>query len=213
MVNERTLDFKIINATDEQTQKSKTIAFNISDHNANYIVHRALKHQNVLSHQYTSSSKTRSEVRGGGRKPWKQKGTGRARAGSNRSPLWKGGGVIFGPKPKALVQHKLNKKEFQLALRTLLYNKREKLFIFENFELESCKTKEFLDLLNKADKKLDKRTLIILSNANNPAQLAVRNLPMVETILATNLNIKALLKAQQIFLDQTALDLIKKVYL
>jgi ribosomal protein L4 len=107
----------------------------------------------------------------------------------------------------------LNKKEFQLALRTLLYNKREKLFIFENFELESCKTKEFLDLLNKADKKLDKRTLIILSNANNPAQLAVRNLPMVETILATNLNIKALLKAQQIFLDQTALDLIKKVYL
>jgi large subunit ribosomal protein L4 len=164
-----------------------------------------------LSHQYTSSSKTRSEVRGGGRKPWKQKGTGRARAGSNRSPLWKGGGVIFGPKPKT-VQHKLNKKEFQLALRTLLYNKKENLFVFDNFEIENCKTKVFLNLLNQVDKDVDKKTLIILSDANDPIQLAVRNLPMVETLLVTNLNIKALLRAKQIFLDQTTLDLINKVH-
>ena len=111
MVN-KTLEYDIINVLDGQINKSDTLALDVSNDNANYIIHRALEHQNVLSHQYTASTKTRSEVRGGGRKPWKQKGTGRARAGSNRSPLWKGGGVIFGPKPK-VVNHKLNKKEFQ----------------------------------------------------------------------------------------------------
>jgi large subunit ribosomal protein L4 len=211
MATKKTFDLNITNVEDGTVQKSKVLALTISTDNSNYIIHRALKHQNVLAHQYTSSSKTRSEVRGGGRKPWKQKGTGRARAGSNRSPLWKGGGVIFGPKPKT-VQHKLNKKEFQLALRTLLYNKKENLFVFDNFEIENCKTKVFLNLLNQVDKDVDKKTLIILSDANDPIQLAVRNLPMVETLLVTNLNIKALLRAKQIFLDQTTLDLINKVH-
>jgi large subunit ribosomal protein L4 len=211
MVNKKTLDLNIINGLDGQMTKSESLTLDIVENNANYIIHRALEHQNVLSHQYTSSTKTRSEVRGGGRKPWKQKGTGRARAGSSRSPLWKGGGVIFGPKPKT-VKHKLNKKEFQLALRTLLYNKKDSLFILENFEMETCKTKEFLNQLSKAGKNVDAKTLIILSDANNPIQLAVRNIPTVETVLATNLNIKALLRAQQIFLDQTALNLIKEMY-
>jgi len=211
MVTKKTFDLNILNVTDGTVKKSQALALNISEDNANYIIHRALKHQNVLAHQYTSSSKTRSEVRGGGRKPWKQKGTGRARAGSNRSPLWKGGGVIFGPKPKTM-QHKLNKKEFQLALRTLLYNKKDNLFVFDSFEIGNCKTKEFLNLLKKVDKNVDKKTLVILSDANNPIQLAVRNLPKVETLLVTNLNIKALLNAKQIFLDQTTLDLINKVH-
>ena len=96
MVN-KTLEYNIINVLDGQTTKSDTLALDVSNDNANYIVHRALEHQNVLSHQYTASTKTRSEVRGGGRKPWKQKGTGRARAGSNRSPLWRGGGVGGSP--------------------------------------------------------------------------------------------------------------------
>mgnify|MGYP001462212303 FL=1 len=210
MVN-KTLEYNIINVLDGQINKSDTLALDVSSDNANYIIHRALEHQNVLSHQYTASTKTRSEVRGGGRKPWKQKGTGRARAGSSRSPLWKGGGVIFGPKPK-VVTHKLNKKEFQLALRTLLFNKRESLVVFDNFEIENCKTKEFLNLISKADKNLDSKTLIVLSNANDPIQLAVRNIPTVETVLATSLNIKALLRAQQIFLDETTLNLIKEIY-
>lgn len=210
MVN-KTIEYNIINVLDGQINKSDTLALDVSNDNANYIIHRALEHQNVLSHQYTASTKTRSEVRGGGRKPWKQKGTGRARAGSNRSPLWKGGGVIFGPKPK-VVNHKLNKKEFQLALRTLLFNKRESLVVFDNFEIENCKTKEFLNLISKADRNLDSKTLIILSNANDPIQLAVRNIPTVETVLATSLNIKALLRAQQIFLDETTLNLIKEIY-
>jgi large subunit ribosomal protein L4 len=210
MVN-KVLEYDIINSLDGQTNKSNTLNLDVSENNANYIVHRALEHQNVLSHQYTSSTKTRSEVRGGGRKPWKQKGTGRARAGSNRSPLWKGGGVIFGPKPRT-VTHKLNKKEFQLALRTLLFNKKDNLIVFDNFEIENCKTKEFLNLISKANKNLDSKTLIVLSNANDPIQLAVRNVSNVETILATNLNIKALLRAQQIFLDETTLNLIKERY-
>ena len=210
MVN-KTLEYNIINVSDGQTNKSDTLTLDVSNDNANYIIHRALEHQNVLSHQYTASTKTRSEVRGGGRKPWKQKGTGRARAGSNRSPLWKGGGVIFGPKPK-IVAHKLNRKEFQLALRTLLFNKRENLTVFNNFEIENCKTKEFLNLISKADKNLDSKTLIILSKANDPIQLAVRNIPTVETVLAKSLNIRALLRAQQIILDETTLNLIKEIY-
>ena len=114
MATKKTFDLNITNVEDGTIKESKVLALTVSADNSNYIIHRALKHQNVLSHQYTSSSKTRSEVRGGGRKPWKQKGTGRARAGSNRSPLWKGGGVIFGPKPKENVL-KLNKKERKLA--------------------------------------------------------------------------------------------------
>ena len=207
----KTLEYDIINVLDGQITKSNKLTLDVSNDNANYIVHRALEHQNVLSHQYTASSKTRSEVRGGGRKPWKQKGTGRARAGSNRSPLWKGGGVIFGPKPK-VVKHKINKKEFQLALRTLLFNKRENIVIFDNFEIENCKTKEILNLISKADKDLKSKTLIILADSNDPIQLAVRNIPTVETVLAKSLNIKALLRAQQIFLDETTLNLIKETY-
>jgi len=207
----KTLEYNIINVLDGQVTKSDKLALDVSNDNANYIVHRALEHQNVLSHQYTASTKTRSEVRGGGRKPWKQKGTGRARAGSNRSPLWKGGGVIFGPKPK-VVTHKINKKEFQLALRTLLFNKKDNIVVFDNFEIENCKTKEFLNLISKADKDLKSKTLIILADANDPIQLAVRNIPTVETVLAKSLNIKALLRAQQIFLDETSLNLIKETY-
>ena len=210
MVN-KTLEYNIINALDGQINKSETLTLDVTNENANYIIHRALEHQNVLSHQYTASSKTRSEVRGGGRKPWKQKGTGRARAGSSRSPLWRGGGVTFGPKPKE-VSHKLNKKEFQLALRTLLFNKKESLVVFNNFEIENCKTKEFLNLIGKANKKLDSKTLIVLSNANDPIRLAVRNIPTVETVLATSLNIKAVLRAQQIFLDEATLNIIKEIY-
>ena len=210
MVN-KTLEYNIINVLDGQINKSETLTLDVTNENANYIIHRALEHQNVLSHQYTASTKTRSEVRGGGRKPWKQKGTGRARAGSSRSPLWRGGGVTFGPKPKE-VSHKLNKKEFQLALRTLLFNKKESLVVFNNFEIENCKTKEFLNLIGKANKKLDSKTLIVLSNANDPIRLAVRNIPTVETVLATSLNIKAVLRAQQIFLDEATLNIIKEIY-
>ena len=102
-----------------------SLKLNVLKSSGNYLLHKDLLRHSNSSKQLTSSSKTRSEVRGGGCKPWRQKGTGRARAGSNRSPLWKGGGVIFGPKPRQIIS-KSNKKEKKLALQTLIYNKKNK---------------------------------------------------------------------------------------
>ena len=96
------------------------LQLNVLDNSGNYLIYKDILRHQISQRQNSASTKTRSEVRGGGRKPWRQKGTGRARAGSNRSPLWKGGGVIFGPKPKK-TKFKLNKKERKLALQTLLY--------------------------------------------------------------------------------------------
>ena len=117
----------------------------------NYLLHKDLLRHFDHQQQGTVSTKTRSEVRGGGRKPWRQKGTGRARAGSNRSPLWKGGGVIFGPKPKKTYL-KLNKKERRLALQTVLYNKKNNIVLIENLRrnLTKLKTKAFLKFAQTA---------------------------------------------------------------
>ena len=121
----KTIEYSVLDSFSptNETLNTQSFSLDVAD-KAKYVVHRAVKTAKANNVQLTRSTKTRSEVRGGGRKPWKQKGTGRARAGSSRSPLWRGGGVIFGPKPK-VVTHKLNKKEFQLALRTLLFNKKE----------------------------------------------------------------------------------------
>merc|ERR1711920_187815 len=102
----------------------------VPENSGNYLVHKDITRQLIKIKNSTSSTKTRSEVRGGGRKPWRQKGTGRARAGSNRSPLWRGGGSIFGPKPK-IKKQKLNKKEYRLAIQTLLYNKKNSILVIE----------------------------------------------------------------------------------
>merc|ERR1711935_590322 len=133
-INSKTIGYNPIISTGDKIDLQCKLKLKILEKSGNYLVHK-----NVLSHSFskrqgTVSTKTRSEVKGGGRKPWKQKGTGRARAGSNRSPLWKGGGVIFGPKSR-IKKHKLNRKERKLALRTLLFNKRESLVVFDNFEI------------------------------------------------------------------------------
>ena len=112
-----------LNINGQKLDFTHEIQLNVLEKSGNYLLHKDLLRHLQSQNQGTLSTKTRSEVRGGGRKPWRQKGTGRARAGSNRSPLWKGGGVIFGPKPKT-VTLKLNKKERRLALQTLLYNKK-----------------------------------------------------------------------------------------
>lgn len=209
MATKKTFDLNITNVEDGTVQKSKVLALTISADNSNYIIHRALKHQNVLAHQYTSSSKTRSEVRGGGRKPWKQKGTGRARAGSNRSPLWKGGGVIFGPKPKTIYK-KINKKEKQLALQTAIYNKQSQISVFNKFELDEPKTAKFLQNLNL--EKNQEKTLIISSVPNKNLQLAVKNLTSFDYILANQLNVTEIVKAQKIIIDEPSFQIIKETY-
>ena len=186
---------------------------NILEKAGNYLVHRdLLRHQNS-QRQGTVSTKTRSEVRGGGRKPWRQKGTGRARAGSNRSPLWKGGGVIFGPKPKTVFL-KLNKKERRLALQTLLYNKRDDILIIENLEnkITESKTKTFVNICDKCSISLNQKILIVVSKKTLPLKLSTQNIKNVELILASNLNTFSLLKAKQIILTPLAINDIKEIY-
>jgi large subunit ribosomal protein L4 len=196
-----------------QLDLNHEIILNVSETAGNYLLHRDLLRHYSSQRQGTVSTKTRGEVRGGGRKPWKQKGTGRARAGSNRSPLWKGGGVIFGPKPKKSFL-KLNKKERQLALRTLLYNKKNNILIIENLETEIIepKTKSFLKICQNCSINLDQKLLVIVSKKTMSLKLATQNLKNVELISASNLNTFSLLKAKQIILTPLAIKDIKEIY-
>ena len=185
----------------------------VLEKSGNYLVHKDLLRHLNLKKQGTTSTKTRSEVRGGGRKPWRQKGTGRARAGSNRSPLWKGGGVIFGPKPKKIFL-KLNKKERRLALQTLLYNKKDTISIIENLETKigEPKTKTFLKVCQDCGINLNQKILLVVSKKTISLKLATQNLKQVELILASNLNTFSLLKAKQIILTPLAIKEIKEIY-
>lgn len=189
------------------------LQLDVLEESGNYLLHKDLLRHSNSQRQGTSSTKTRSEVRGGGRKPWRQKGTGRARAGSNRSPLWKGGGVTFGPKPKKIVL-KLNKKERRLALRTLIFNKKNDILIIENLENELLepKTKTFVKVCQDCSVTLDQRILVIVSNKTIPLKLATQNLKNVELISASNLNTFSLLKAKQILLTPQAINDIKEIY-
>ena len=186
---------------------------NVLEKSGNYLIHKDILRHQSSQRQGTISTKTRSEVRGGGRKPWRQKGTGRARAGSSRSPLWKGGGVIFGPKPRKIIL-KLNKKERKLALQTLLYNKRNSISIIDNLEtnLDLPKTKTFYSLCKNCEINLDQKILIIVGEKTIPLKLATRNIKNVELILASNLNTFSLLKAKQILMTPLAVKDIKEIY-
>jgi len=185
----------------------------ILENSGNYLIHKDILRHQISKKQGTASTKTRSEVRGGGRKPWKQKGTGRARAGSNRPPLWKGGGVIFGPKPKT-TSIKLNKKERRLALQTLLYNKRNNVLIISGLEesVDTPKTKILDNILKKCSVQLDEKVLLIVSKKTIPIKLSVRNMKNVELISASNLNTLSLLKAKQILLTPLAINDIKETF-
>ncbi len=187
------------------------LKLNVLEKSGNYLLHKDLLRHYSSQKQGTVSTKTRSEVRGGGHKPWKQKGTGRARAGSNRSPLWKGGGIIFGPKPKKVFL-KLNKKERRLALQTLLYNKKDNILIIENLENTEPKTKNFLEICRNCAIDLNQKIIVIVSNKTIPLKLSTQNLKNVELISALNLNTLSLLKAKQIILTPLAINYIKESY-
>lgn len=197
----------------KQLDSKQELQLNVLEDSGNYLLHRDLLRHFASQKQGTVSTKTRSEVRGGGRKPWRQKGTGRARAGSNRSPLWKGGGVIFGPKPKT-VSLKLNKKERRLALQTLLYNKKNNILIIENLEnqITEPKTKTFLKVCQDCGINSDQKVLVIVSKKTTPLKLATQNLKNVELISASNLNTLSLLKAKQVILTPMAINDIKEIY-
>ncbi len=213
MTIQKLIEYTPLDITGKQLDSNCELKLNVLETSGNYLLHKDLLRHYSFQKQGTVSTKTRSEVRGGGRKPWKQKGTGRARAGSNRSPLWKGGGVIFGPKPKKVVL-KLNKKERQLALQTLLYNKKNNILIIENLENEIIepKTKNFLKICKDCAIDLDQKILVIVLNKTVPLKLSTQNLKNVELISASHLNTLSLLKSKQIILTPAAINDIKEIY-
>ena len=213
MTIQKFITYTPLNIDGKQTDFNSELKLNISETSGNYLLHKDLLRHFSSQRQGTVSTKTRSEVRGGGRKPWKQKGTGRARAGSNRSPLWKGGGVIFGPKPRQF-SLKLNKKERKLALQTLLYNKKDKIVIINNLEndITEPRTKMFIKVCNDCGISIKQKILVVTSKKTTSLKLSVQNLKNVELISASSLNTLSLLKSQQIILTPLALNDIKEIY-
>jgi large subunit ribosomal protein L4 len=213
MTVQQFVKYNPLDITGQVLDSTYELRLNILNNSGNYLIHKDILRHYSSQRQRTVSTKTRSDVRGGGRKPWRQKGTGRARAGSNRSPLWKGGGVIFGPKPKKIIL-KLNKKERKLTLQTLLYNKKKSILIIENLEKEINKpqTKTFVKICKDCRINLNQKLLIITSKKTSPLKLSTRNLKNVELISATNLNTLSLLKAKQIIITPLAINVIKEMY-
>jgi len=183
------------------------------EENASHIVHRALTRQLNNARQGNACTKTRSEVRGGGRKPWRQKGTGRARAGSIRSPLWRGGGVIFGPKPRDF-EVKMNKKERRLALRTAFFSRTEDMIVVEEFaeQFPRPKSKELLSAIARWGIDSNKKVLLILPEPQLNVYLSGRNIELVNVILATSLNVYDVLAADKIIVTSTAITKIQEIY-
>jgi large subunit ribosomal protein L4 len=213
MTVQKIIEYNSLDSNGQISSDKYNFKLNILEDSGNYLIHRDILRHQLSQKQGTVSTKTRSEVRGGGKKPWKQKGTGRARAGSNRSPLWRGGGVIFGPKPKT-TNLKLNKKERNLALQTLLYNKRNNILIIGELEslINESKTKVFCDICKNYNLDLNQKILFVVSKKTTPLKLSTQNLKNVELISASNLNTLSLLKAKQILLTPLAVNDIKEIY-
>ena len=213
MTIQKFITYTPLDINGKQLSDSHELKLTVLENSGNYLLHKDVVRHSSSQTQGTTSTKTRSEVRGGGRKPWRQKGTGRARAGSNRSPLWKGGGVIFGPKPKKVLL-KLNKKERRLALQTLLYNKKNNIVLIEDLEngITEPKTKNFLKICQDCQINLDQKVLVIVSKKTVPLKLSIQNLKNVELISASNINTFSLLKAKQIVLTPLAINDIKEIY-
>jgi large subunit ribosomal protein L4 len=213
MTIQKFIKYTPLDITGKSVNSTQELLLNVLEESGNYLLHKDLLRHSSMKRQGTVSTKTRSEVRGGGRKPWQQKGTGRARAGSNRSPLWKGGGVIFGPKPKIL-SFKLNKKERRLALQTVLYNKKNNIVIIENLEdgLTEFKTKSFIAICRNCQINLNQKILLVVSRKTGALKSATQNIQNVELVLASNLNTFSLLKAKQIILTPLSINEIKETY-
>ena len=177
------------------------------------LLHRAVLRQQAHSRQGTASTLTRSEVRGGGRKPYKQKGTGRARQGSVRTPLRPGGGIIFGPKPRKY-NLEMNRKERRLALRTALMSRISDAKIIKDFgsKLEIPKTSEIVALLKRVGIDSDGKILIILNKPSEIIKRSIKNLEKVKLISADQLNVFDLLNANSLVIGEDALSTINEVY-
>ena len=177
------------------------------------LMHRSVLRQQAHSRQGTASSLTRAEVRGGGRKPYKQKGTGRARQGSIRTPLRPGGGIIFGPKPRSY-NLDMNRKERRLALRTALISRSSDIKTVEDFgsTISSPKTKEIINGLKRIGIDNTKKVLVILDNPSLNIKKSIQNIPNVRLMLADQLNVFDILNANHIVIGTGAIQKIQEVY-
>lgn len=175
------------------------------------ILHQVITMQRANKRRGTASTKTRAEVRGGGRKPWRQKGTGRARHGSIRSPLWTGGGVVFGPKPRSY-KYTLPKKVRRLALKSALSSKvvGSDLLILDQLTIEMPKTKEMIGILNNLN--IEKKALIVTLNRDDNIEKSARNIPGITTTIVGNLNVYDILRHDKLVLTKEALDKVEEVY-
>jgi large subunit ribosomal protein L4 len=174
------------------------------------VMHQALLRQLANARQGTHDTKTRTEVRGGGRKPYKQKGTGRARQGSIRSPQFEGGGVVFGPHPRSYRQD-MPRKMRRLALRGALTSKAQagEIVVLESFELETPRTRSVIELLDKIE--AGRRVLLVLGSHNEVLERSARNVPHVRVLLASNLNIRDLLSGETIVMTRDAVEHVTEV--
>lgn len=175
-----------------------------------HLVHMAVVSQLANKRQGTQSAKTRSEVSGGGRKPWRQKGTGHARQGSTRSPQWTGGGVVFAPKPRDY-SVKMNKKERQLAMKSVLTSKvqEEKLIVLDELKMDEIKTKKFIEIMNnlKAAK-----ALVVTKEVEENVVRSANNIPEIKTAIANEINVYDILKYDTLVLTKDAVAAIEEVY-
>lgn len=175
-----------------------------------HLVHMAVVQQLANKRQGTQSAKTRAEVRGGGRKPWKQKGTGHARQGSTRSPQWTGGGVVFAPKPRNY-SFKMNKQEKLAAIKSALTSRvnASKLVVLDELNFSEVKTKQMKAVLDNL--KVSK-ALVVLGEKNDNVVLSARNLPTVRTALTNTINVYDILKYDTVVLTKDAVAKIEEVY-
>ncbi len=175
-----------------------------------HLVHLAVVQQLANKRQGTQSAKTRAEVSGGGRKPWRQKGTGHARQGSIRSPQWKGGGVVFAPKPRDY-SFKLNRKEKRLALKSALTSRvaDDKIIVLDVLNFDGIKTKKMVAVLDNLN---INKALVVLGEKDDNVILSARNIPSVRTALPNSINVYDILKYDTLVLTKDAVKKIEEVY-
>ena len=175
-----------------------------------HLVHMAVVQQLANNRQGTQKAKTRSEVSGGGRKPWRQKGTGHARQGSTRSPQWTGGGVVFAPTPRDY-SFKLNKKEKRAALKSVLTSvvNENKFIVVDELKLDSIKTKDFAKVLTNLNVE---KALVVLDSNDKNVVMSAKNIPTVKTALTNTINVYDILKYNTVVVTKAAVDQIQEVY-
>ena len=176
-----------------------------------HVVYEVVKNHLANRRQGTQSAKTRAEVRGGGRKPWRQKGTGRARQGSIRAPQWKGGGVVFAPKPRSY-RYSVPKKVRRLAMRSVLTSKvlEGELKVLDALTIDAFSTKKAKEILKNLN--LETKTIIVLSEGNEKIVKSFANLPKVETVVVDYMNVYDLMRFDNLIIVKDALSKIEEVY-